>query len=54
LKEIGDEKTFMISTSSDQAINIFYTKISSGKAKASTQKSRVVSANCQINLGVHE
>ncbi len=54
LKEIGDEKTFMISTSSDQAINIFYTKISSAKAKASTQKSRVVSANCQINLGVHE
>lgn len=27
LKEIGDEKTFMISASSDQFINIFYTKL---------------------------
>lgn len=54
LKEIGDEKTFMISASSDQFINIYYTKISSAKAKGSIQKSKVVSSNCQINLGVHE
>ena len=27
LKEIGDERTLMISASSDQFINIFYTKL---------------------------
>lgn len=54
LKEIGDEKTFMVSASSDQTINLYYAKVSGSKAKASTKKSKTVAKTSQINLGVHE
>ena len=53
LKEIGDDKTFMIAASTDSAVNIFYAKVSKSK-KASVTKSKVSKRECLITLGVHE
>jgi WD40 repeat protein len=53
LKEIGDDKTFMIAASTDSAVNIFYAKVSKSN-KASVTKSKVSKRECLITLGVHE
>lgn len=53
LKEIGDDKTFMIAASTDQVVNVFYAKVSKSN-KASVTKSKVAKKECIITLGVHE
>jgi hypothetical protein len=57
LREIGDEKTYMISVSTDETTSIFYTRSvgSSANGKASSvTKSKVVKKECTIKSAVNE
>ena len=54
LKEIGDDKTFMIAASTDQAVNVFYAKVAKSAKASSVTKSKVAKKECVITLGVHE
>jgi len=48
LKEIGDDKTFMIAVSTENQANIFYTK----SGKASVSKGKTVKRECTVSIGM--
>ncbi len=54
LRQINDDKTYMIAVATETSVSLFYTK-SLGGSKASASKSKVVKKECLITLGgAHE
>lgn len=57
LRELGDEKTFMIAVSTDLSTSLYYTRSVGGNANgkaSSVTKSKVVKKECTIKTGVNE
>jgi hypothetical protein len=50
LKEIGDDKTYMIAVQTDSTSSVFYTKSIGNSNKASAGKSKTVKKECTVRL----
>ena len=50
MKEIGDDKTYMIAVQTDSTSSVFYTKSNGSSSKPSAGKSRTVKKECTIRL----
>ena len=50
LKEIGDEKTYMIAVETESQSSVYYTKSAGNANKASASKGKTVRKECSIRL----